>query len=293
MINMSITTTILRKARLACLKIFIECLSFMIYTTLSLLLLFERFAITTSIYASNLLLLSHAWTSLWELWNCHVRIRYRSDCTIKSMMKCWSCRIYIITDCTQSRLERRQRKRRSKRIIQWAIIKMTMRVTMNILRCKTHLHRRRFYRFRSLLSSESRIVHQNHRIDCEQKWHRHNRQSHSDDVNRRLKTSLNVSSSTLNWSRSFPLVRCLTVNRRVSEEIHNEASEKVDNEAGEGIGSEVGEKMQRIKLAMFRPSTWAVFRCNLDKGRFWACKRYVSGLNLQWENGEKIHWIWW
>jgi len=33
--------------------------------------------------ASNLLLLSHARASLRELWGCHVRIRYRSDCTIE------------------------------------------------------------------------------------------------------------------------------------------------------------------------------------------------------------------
>jgi len=24
-----------------------------------------------------------------------------------------------------------------------------------------------------------------------------------------------------------------------------------------------------------------------------ACKRYVSGLDLHWEAGEKIYWIWW
>ncbi len=157
------------------------------------------------------------------------------------------------TGCTQSRLGRRQRERRSKRIIQRAAINAAVRATVTISRCKARLlYRGKFYRSRSLPSTRLRVVRQDHRIGCGQERHRHDRQPHSDDVNRRLKTSPNASPSALSRPRSSPLARCLTVSRRVSEE--------VDNEAGEGVGSEVDEEMlegalQRVKLTMFRPST--------------------------------------
>jgi len=170
---MSTMMATLRKAKLACLKIFVVCLSFVIFTISSLPLLFERFAITTIVYANNLSLSRLVRASLQELWGYYVRIRYRSDYIIESTMRYWSWRTYIVIGCTRSRLERRPNKRRSKRIIQWAMTRAIMSSTMRISKCKArrrqiclhlHLHRDRFYKSRSLPSSRLRVVREKHRI---------------------------------------------------------------------------------------------------------------------------------
>jgi len=50
--------------------------------------------------------------------------------------------------------------------------------------------------------------------------------------------------------------------------------------------------LQGVRMQVFRPSTWAVFRCKLEVQLKVDCKhakRYVLGLNLLWKIDKKIH----
>jgi len=74
----------------------------------------------------------------------------------------------------------------------------------------------------------------------------------------------------------------------------NALDEEVAGKAAVKAGIEVNEEMPEgelwgVKMQVFRPPTWAIFRCRLEvqsEVDSEHARRYVSGLNLHWEVDE-------